>query len=146
MLPSQWQRRFGRSSECHSYMNVLRNQGTFTLAGCPASPSYVKSNDSHVLPAFLPPGYPPSLNGSADYVREKLRAIECCRFCGVRVPRVHIYYFPDTDAAKYCESQGRKVGFAGDPAGSNSLPGVMSAASVDNVEDLTTTVFDGHTL
>ncbi|KAG8530461.1 uncharacterized protein KY384_004964 [Bacidia gigantensis] len=117
-LPWDWQKGYGRSPQCRSYERALTESVPFTLSGCPADK--ILADWDRTTAAPIPPMYPPAPDDDRHTSR-----FECCGKCNIHAPILKVYYFPDPNAESYCRNKGLRVGFAGDPAQSNTVPDVL---------------------
>ena len=141
-LPAEWQQHYGRQPECYSYSQALSNLTSINLKGCPAQAD-VRPENNVTVPPVIPPVYP-----AGHDENHPIEGIECCGNCFFMVPRVQIYYFPQSTASAYCEKMGRRIGSVHVRDTWSALPGFQPIANSNNItmKPITTIVVDGHTL
>ena len=102
--PEEWQRGFGRSPECTSYADVLRNQGKYTFSHCGSNDAVVQASEILYTPDQVPPGV--NRRMSEFYY-------QCCGNCTLDVSEVRLYYFRDeTVSSGDCQGNRTYSGFS----------------------------------
>ena len=94
---STWQAGFGRSPECHSYLDLLHkvgDEGLWTFSECVGKQSVVTGTETGALPPQVPP-FVANVGYFAYW--------ECCGGCHLDTPEVRLYYFEETGASN-CSS------------------------------------------
>ncbi|MCJ1263802.1 hypothetical protein MMC22_003672 [Lobaria immixta] len=102
--PEEWQRGFGRSPECTSYADVLRNEGKYTFSHCGSNDAVVQASQMLYTPDQVPPGV--NRRMSEFYY-------QCCGNCTLDVSEVRLYYFRDeTVSSGDCQANRTYSGFS----------------------------------
>ena len=115
--PDSWGRKFGRSSQCRSWANLIRAHsptGSFKLNQCTGDAVAVNVSFSPFFNgaktinepqvSLLPPGivHRPAKGTLWD-------SFYCCGNCSIDLSEVELYYFEDESATEYCHSLRRAI-------------------------------------